>query len=60
MKTQPYTWKSAYPTTPLSELKESNFDKTTGGWISTGPRPMTRHTYDMMVYAQNVGELILT
>lgn len=52
------TWKSAYPSTPVSEMSIANFNQTTGGWITTG-HPTARHTYDMLTFAPNTGELIL-
>lgn len=53
-----YTWKSDYPSTPVSDLKASNYDIVKGGWISSG-HPMSRHSYDMFTYASNVREMIL-
>ena len=52
------TWKSAYPSTAVSEMSVANFNQTTGGWITTG-HPISRHTYDMLTFAPNTGELIL-
>jgi hypothetical protein len=51
-------WKSAYPATPVRDLKMANRDATRGGWISTG-HPIARHTYDALPFASNIGELIL-
>ena len=39
-------------------MTDANLDKTIGKWISTG-HPMARHTYDMLSFAANTGELIL-
>lgn len=52
------TWSSAYPSTPVSELTFANFNQATGSWITTG-HPLTRHTYDMMSFDTDTGELIL-
>lgn len=52
------SWASEYPTTPLSAQVVSNYDSVHANWISTG-HPTTRHTYDELVYAPNVGELIM-
>jgi hypothetical protein len=51
-------WQSAYPTTPLSAMRPSNYDQLHRSWISTG-HPVSAHSYDHMVFAQNTGELIL-
>lgn len=56
--TKNFTWQSDYPTTPISQLVQSNLSTTTASWISTG-HPTSRHTYDMTVFAQNTGELIM-
>ncbi|MBP7061044.1 MAG: hypothetical protein KBA91_03655 [Candidatus Moranbacteria bacterium] len=52
------TWNSAYASTPVSEMLTSNFNPLTGAWISTG-HPRTRHTYDMMPFIPDTGELTL-
>jgi hypothetical protein len=51
-------WSSAYPSTPAAEMSVANFNKSTGGWNTTG-HPMARHTYDLMPFASNTKELIL-
>ncbi|SBT09371.1 exported hypothetical protein [Candidatus Accumulibacter aalborgensis] len=52
------TWGSAYPSTPVSDMTFANFNQATGSWITTG-HPLTRHTYDMMTFDKDTGELIL-
>jgi hypothetical protein len=52
------TWTSAYSSTSVDDMNLANLDPTTGGWISTG-HPTARHTYDMLTFAPNTGELIL-
>ena len=52
------TWGSAYNSTPVSEMVESNLDRVNGFWISTG-HPPADHTYDLLPFAPNTGELIL-
>lgn len=52
------TWQSAYPPTPYADMVPANFDTSSGGWISTG-HPVSRHSWDMMPFAPNVGELVL-
>ena len=51
-------WNSAYSSTPVADMIESNFNGTTGAWISTG-HPRTRHTWDMMPFIPDTGELTL-
>lgn len=50
-------WKSAYPSTQISDMRISNYDLKTGSWISTG-HPAAVHSYDQLVFAENTGELI--
>ena len=52
------TWQSAYAPTPCSEMTPANADMTLGAWKSTG-HPMSRQTYDMLVMAENTGELVM-
>ena len=51
-------WRSAYPSTPCSELRKDNRGLVNGNWLSTG-HPIARHTYDMLVMAENTRELLL-
>ncbi|MBL8029377.1 MAG: T9SS type A sorting domain-containing protein [Fibrobacteres bacterium] len=51
-------WKSAYQSTQCSEMTLDNFDTVTGAWKTTG-HPHSRHTYDMLNYADTLGELLL-
>lgn len=51
-------WKSAYPPTPVADLRMANRDSEKGAWTTTG-HPIARHTYDAMPFAENTGELIL-
>ncbi|HEY7652067.1 MAG TPA: hypothetical protein VIG07_04535 [Methylomirabilota bacterium] len=52
------TWGSAYPSTPCSQMRLSNLDRVRGGWTSTG-HPLARHTYDMLVMADNIKRLLV-
>ena len=51
-------WGSAYNSTPVSQMTTANLDTVTGLWISTG-HPPANHTYDLLPFAPNVGELIM-
>ncbi len=51
-------WGSAYPSTPCSAMTDANADNTQGRWISSN-HPFSRHTYDMLVFAENTKELLL-
>ena len=55
---QTLTWKSAYPSTPCSDLNYGNLDDVKGRWKSTN-HPFSRHTYDMLVFSENTKELLL-
>lgn len=51
-------WSKAYAGTPISAMTSANLDTVNGAWISTG-QPVARHSYDLMPFAPNTGELIL-
>jgi hypothetical protein len=51
-------WESAYEPTPCSEQIPENADLERGAWTSTG-HPMSRETFDMLVMAENTGELVM-
>jgi hypothetical protein len=51
-------WGSAYPSTPCDDMTSSNVDDTHGRWISSN-HPFARHTYDMLIFAENTKELLL-
>ncbi len=51
-------WGSAYPSTPCSAMTAANTDDTHGRWISSN-RPYSRHTYDLLIFAENTKELLL-
>lgn len=51
------TWQSAYPSTPIADMRLSNYDLKTGSWKSTG-HPAAVHSYDQLVFAQSTGELL--
>lgn len=50
-------WASAYPSTPCSAMRVSNVGPQ-AEWRSTG-HPIARHTYDMLLMADNVKRLLL-
>lgn len=50
-------WASAYPSTPCSAMRVANVGPR-AEWRSTG-HPIARHTYDMLVMAENVKRLLL-
>ena len=52
------TWESAYPPTPCAEMVPDNADMTSGAWLTSG-HPMSRQTFDMLVMAENTGELVM-
>jgi hypothetical protein len=49
-------WAGAYPSTLCSEMNTITED---GAWSSTG-NPVSRHTYDQLIYAPNVHRLLIT
>ena len=51
-------WESAYEPTPCSAQVPENADLMSGAWTSTG-HPMSRETFDMLVMAENTGELVM-
>lgn len=51
-------WSSAYPSTPCADMRVRNLDRTRGAWTTTG-QPLARHTYDMLVMATNVKQMLL-
>ena len=51
-------WDSAYEPTPCSEQIPENADLESGAWTSTG-HPMSRETFDMLVMAENTGDLVM-
>jgi hypothetical protein len=51
-------WTSAYEPTPCSDMVPDNADLLSGAWKSSG-QPMSRQTFDMLVMAENVGELLM-
>src|SRR5262249_452092 len=51
------TWGHGDISTPCSEMTQEN-QTIYGTWATTG-HPHSRHTYDLLVVAQNTGELIL-
>jgi hypothetical protein len=58
------TWTEQYPPTPCtSGMSSGNYDHTRAAWISGSsgpyPRPISRHTYDENVVAENTGEFIV-
>jgi hypothetical protein len=50
-------WASAYPSTPCSEMRLANRGPN-ADWRSTG-HPIARHTYDMLLIADNTRRLLL-
>jgi hypothetical protein len=52
------TWKSAYPSTLCRDMRLKNLGLARGEWLTTG-HPVARHTYDMLVMADNVKRLVL-
>lgn len=58
-------WTEDYPPTPCTSefMNEANFSNSPAAWIKgpSGPypRPMSRHTYDHLVVATNLPELIM-
>jgi hypothetical protein len=52
------TWSSAYPSTLCRDMRLSNRGLVRGDWMTTG-HPIARHTYDMLVWADNVKRLLL-
>ncbi len=52
------TWSSAYPSTLCRDMRLSNRGLVRGDWLTTG-HPIARHTYDMLVWADNVKRLLL-
>jgi hypothetical protein len=58
------TWTEKYqPTDCASMLRPGNYDATRGAWLSgpSGPypRPASRHSYDLLVIAEDLDELVL-
>jgi hypothetical protein len=58
------SWNEKYKPTSCSEmLAPNNYDFASGGWLSGSsgpyPRPAARHTYDLMVLADDRDELFL-
>jgi hypothetical protein len=51
-------WTNAYEPTPCSDMVPENADLLSGAWKSSG-HPMSRQTFDMLVMAENTGELLL-
>jgi hypothetical protein len=51
-------WESAYAPTACAEMRPDNADLVAGAWRSTG-QPMSRQTFDMLVMAENTGELVM-
>jgi len=54
---QTLRWASAYPSTPCSAMRVANVGPR-AEWRSTG-HPIARHTYDMLLMADNVKRLLL-
>jgi hypothetical protein len=52
------TWSSAYPSTFCRDMRLSNRGLVRGDWLTSG-HPIARHTYDMLVWADNVKRLLL-
>jgi len=52
------SWQRAYIPTPCSEMTASNLDSDRGAWNSTN-HPFSRHTYDLLAFANNTNELIM-
>ncbi len=50
-------WQSAYPSTPIADMRLSNYNVATGGWISTG-HPAAVHSYDQLTFVPSTGELL--
>jgi hypothetical protein len=53
-----WQWGSAYPPTACADMTPDNADLVRGAWKTTG-HPMSRQTYDMLVLAENTGELVM-
>ena len=51
-------WTSAYQPTPCIDMVPDNADLMSGAWKSSG-HPMSRQTFDMLVMAENIGELVM-
>lgn len=52
------SWKSAYPSTPCSDMRLANIDRDRAAWRTTG-HPIARHTYDMLVVVDKPPRLLL-
>lgn len=52
------TWNSAYPSTLCRDMRLANRGLVRGDWLTTG-HPIARHTYDMLVMAENIRRLIV-
>lgn len=51
-------WQSAYPSTMCSEMLIDNRVTENASWSMTG-HPISRHTYDMLVFDQNIGKMLM-
>lgn len=52
------TWSSAYASTLCRDMRLKNRGLVKGDWLTTG-HPIARHTYDMLVMAENIKRLLL-
>ncbi|MFO7901014.1 MAG: hypothetical protein R6V58_18400 [Planctomycetota bacterium] len=56
-------WKALYPPTPHRLMKPANFDAKLGAWKKGPkgpyPRPLSRHTYDMLCVPDDLNEFIV-
>jgi hypothetical protein len=52
------SWTSAYPSTLCRDMRLANRGLVRGDWLPTG-HPIARHTYDMLVMAENIQRLIV-
>ena len=52
------TWGSAYAPTPCKEMTTENLDSDKGAWITTN-HPFSRHTYDLLVFADNTKHFLM-
>ncbi len=51
-------WQSAYPSTKCADMTVGNIDSDVGRW-KTSNHPFSRHTYDLLAFAENTKELLM-